>query len=688
MAKASAILRFVLLATACCAAPAWGQATKNKREPHIGYVYPAGGQRGTRFQMLIGGQNLRGAADAYVSGSGVQARVIQHYRPLMNLDTDQRQALQRHMRDLFEKQLAKLPPDHRERIPLGEFAKPAGIGKGGRGKKEPAASQAAALPEHPILLNLDGKSLRGLLDVRDELTNYRKRQPNMQIAESVLIEVTIDRKAAPGDREIRLGTRQELTNPLRFQVGTLPETREEETNDPGEYPFLPPQAPLDVPIVLNGQIKPGDVDRVAFRARKGQRLVIQMWARQLIPYLADAVPGWFQATLAVYDSSGRQVAFSDDFRFDPDPLLYFQVPEDGVYELEVHDSIYRGRDDFVYRVALAQQPFVTDIFPLGGRTGARTLAEADGWNLGEAHLPLATPPGTTGVRQTTLKQQGQLSNPVTYAVDMLPESTETEPNDAPEHASPIDLPRIINGRIDAPGDVDSFSFEGRAGQEVVAEVNARRLNSPLDSLLQLIDSSGQIMEWNDDREQKESGLLTHHADSYLRAKLPEDGTYRVRLSDAQRRGGPAYGYRLRISAPRPDFGLRATPSSLTLRAGSTVPITVYALRKDGFDGEVQIVPKDAPDGFVLSKAIIPAGQDHATINIQGPPRPLNGPVALELEGVARIGNQTVRREVTPAEDMMQAFAYQHLVPSQELLVLTVGNPRPAPRDQALRKRVK
>jgi hypothetical protein len=38
------------------AAPAWGQTAV--RDPHIGYVYPAGGQRGTTVQILIGGQHL------------------------------------------------------------------------------------------------------------------------------------------------------------------------------------------------------------------------------------------------------------------------------------------------------------------------------------------------------------------------------------------------------------------------------------------------------------------------------------------------------------------------------------------------------------------------------------------------------------------------------------------------------
>ncbi len=79
--------------------------------------------------------------------------------------------------------------------------------------------------------------------------------------------------------------------------------------------------------------------------------MIETHARRLIPYLADAVPGWFQATVAVYDANGNELASADDYRFDPDPVLYYEIPRDGEYEMEIHDAIYRGREDFVYRVS-------------------------------------------------------------------------------------------------------------------------------------------------------------------------------------------------------------------------------------------------------------------------------------------------------------------------------------------------
>ena len=73
----------------------------------------------------------------------------------------------------------------------------------------------------------------------------------------------------------------------------------------------------------------------------------------MIPYLADAVPGWFQATLTLRDAKGKEVAYTDDFRFNPDPIITYTIPADGEYLLEIKDSIYRGREDFVYRIAVS-----------------------------------------------------------------------------------------------------------------------------------------------------------------------------------------------------------------------------------------------------------------------------------------------------------------------------------------------
>ena len=652
-----------------CVATAWGQA--NRREPHIGYLYPAGGQQGSVFQVAAGGQYLRGVEDIHISGAGVRASVIEYVSPLRG---NQLRDVGKHLRVLVRQRVTEAA------------ARRGGAAPRNRDRRAADEEELPELPDHPLLRGLDQKDLRELMYLRDQLFDP-KAQRNTQIAEVVLIEVTIDPNAAPGDRELRLGARTGLTNPMLFQVGTLPETCEQEPNDPIATdakplarPLLsrPEAAPLDLPVVMNGQVTPGDVDRFRFRAQQGQQLVIQTQARHLVPYLADAVPGWFQATLALFDSEGTELAYADDYRFHPDPVLFYEVPEDGEYELEIRDSIYRGREDFVYRISVGEQPFITGMFPLGGRTGAETVASIDGWNLPAKQLPLDTQPGTPSIRQTSLRQDGSLSNCVTYAVDNLAECDEAEPNDTVADAQAIDLPRIVNGRVARPGDVDVFQFHGRAGDEVVAEVVGRRLYSPLDSLLRLTDASGRVLEWNDDYMEKDghlhrgTGLLTHHADSYLMARLPEDETYCVQLADAQNCGGDAYAYRLRISPPRPDFALRVTPSSIAVPAGRSVVVRVHALRKDGFHGDIQVELVGAPLGFRLHGGRIPGGHDSIRMTLTAPQKPLDKPVSLRLEGSAWTGEDTVRHPVVPSDDVMQAFLWRHLVPSQELMVAVTG----------------
>lgn len=669
--------RVWLLAALATAVPAWGQG--NQRDPHIGYLYPAGGQRGTRFEVLVGGQYLRGVRNAYVTGEGVQATILEYYPPLRNLNGDQRRELQRQFRELIQLRTAEalsedsLTPTGRELARRrGLDTQPKPDPKNGNAAGVANSAQSVELPRHYLLRDLENKSLKQLLSIREELLNARRRQPNPQIAETVLLEVVIDATAEPGDRELRLDLPAGLTNPMRFQVGLLPEVNEQEPNDPKPVSLVEDEPPLTLPFTMNGQIKPGDVDRFRFKADKGQRLVMAAHARHLIPYLADAVPGWFQATLSLYDEDGNEVAFSDDYRFDPDPVLLYEVPESGSYELEIRDSIYRGREDFVYRMTVGEEPFITESFPLGVRAGAKSVVAIDGWNLPGKRLVLNNEPGGERIREAAARKKDQRSNPVSYAVDMLPELSEKEPNDTIQDAQRIVLPRIINGRIEKPGDVDVFAFTARAGDQVVIEVHARRLLSPLDSLIRLTDETGTVLAWNDDYEDRESGLCTHHADSYLATRLPDAGQYYVHLVDAQNHGGDAYAYRLRISAPRPGFSLRLTPSSINARPGMAAMVCVYALRQDGFNGDIIVTLDDAPPGFRVDGGIIPSGRDRVCMTITAPPVPTPGPVTVQLKGAAKIGKETIERPVIPCEDMMQAFIYRHLVPSQELMVSVSG----------------
>lgn len=676
-------------------------AQSNPRVPHIGYLYPAGGQRGTEVTITAGGQNLRGGRQVHISGVGVRAEVLQFCPPLLNLGADERMEIQRRFREAFITKLEELTGkpltnlrDKAADKPKFSDPKPTEKSKDAAPSQTP--EETLKIPEHPLLDNLDNRSLRELVNIRMSLFPDRnKLQMNRQIAEGVQLKITIAPDAEPGSRELRIQTAAGLSNPIVFEVGTLPEIVEMEPNAGESIQAFPELSKLPqfmdsirpqtykLPIVFNGQIMPGDVDRFRFSVEQGQQIVVEARARNLIPYLADAVPGWFQATLALYDSGGKEVAFVDDYRFHPDPTMMVKIPRTGEYELEIRDAIYRGREDFVYRVSVGRQPYITQAFPLGGRAGQPVTAAIEGWNLASSQLPLETAAEGPHIRRAAVKDGDTPSNFILYAVDTLPEFTETETNDSPDQAQRVPIPIIINGRIDKDGDEDLFRLDLTAGQELVAEVYGRRLDSPIDSLLRLTDEKGNTVAVNDDFIVKENdlykdaqGVITHPADSWMQTQIKTSGIYYIHIRDTQGHGSSAHVYRLRICPPQPGFDLRMTPSSLNLRAGIPMPVTVYALRRDGFSGPIEVAVHNV-SGFRLDGGTIPEGVDRIRMTLTGLGNVSEDLVALHLEGEAQIRGTTVKSPVVPAEDMMQAFLYRHLVPSQEMIV-AVDRPKWSP----------
>ena len=559
-----------------------GAAAMAENEPHIGYIYPAGGQQGAVFQVTVGGRYLN-ASNVYCSGAGVSATILKYERQVT--PTEQKE-LQERLSAIQEKR------------------------KQGR---------------------LTAEEIKSAEEIRQKLNNFGRQLTNLSLGEFVTLQIVVAPNAEPGNREIRLLTANGFSNPIKFNVGKLSEItkkvwknipKEKGSMDP-ELDPKPTEVDVTLPVTINGQIPPGGVDRYRFAAREGQQIVVMVRARDLIPYISDAVPGWFQAAVTLYDESGKKLAYIDDYRFNPDPLLVYKVAAAGEYTLEIKDALYRGREDFVYRTTISEQLDVT------------------------------------------------ASNRMTVAGDTLPEIFEKEPNNTVEASQLVAVPVIISGHIDQSGDIDVFRFEGKKDEPIVAEVYARRLDSSLDSMLILTDASGRQLALNDDHEDKGAGLNTHHADSYIAVTLPEAGAYFIHIRDTQQAGGEAYSYRLRVSEPRPDFELRVTPSSLNVHGGASAPVTAHALRKDGFTGEIALELRDAPKGFTLTGAKIPVNQDQVRFTLNAPATAME-PFDLQFEGRAAIDGREVVRTAVPADDMMQAFSYRHLVPAQELKVAVTG----------------
>jgi hypothetical protein len=668
-------LPFLVLAIfAASASSVWAQSQ------YVGYVYPAGGQQGTTFPIRLGGQGLIHASDLVVSGEGVSVRLVEYHRVMNN----QELALLRRQLSELQKKESMVGDVMAAKMAWFEFPAPIGPVEGT--KQGQADSNEAASEKEVAKQNLIFR-LQSLFAEDERNAAVRAH------TELVFAEITVAPDAKPGRREIRVITKRGISNSLPFFVGQMPEVARKpmktakkqvlgkESLAQRKRPPEEEEMQITVPCTMNGQVAAGEVNRYHFQASKGQRLLISAKARQLVPYVADGVPGWFQAVLRLHDSSGREVAYNDDFRFAPDPVIRFEVPSDGEYVLTINEALFRGRESFTYRITIGELPFVTSIFPLGGRVGEPVKIEMHGWNLEQATLSAPPQDAKPGTHLLAASAGELVSNYVPFALDTLPECLDAEFNDEPAKAQQVTLPIIVNGRADHPGDWDVFEVEGKAGETIVAEVHARRLGSPFDSFVKVTGADGKVIALNDDHHDAASGLNTDHADSYLMVKLPADGKYFVHLGDTRRQAGKEYAYRLRISQPQPEFTLRLIPARIVVRSNASANVTVFAIRKDGFNGPIKLSFKDLPEGLQSSGATLAAGKESVGLSLKTSLTETDGPCKLNVVGSATVGDRELVHGAVPAEDRMQAFLWRHLSPADDLPALVYNPSYQPPADR-------
>jgi hypothetical protein len=188
-----------------------------------------------------------------------------------------------------------------------------------------------------------------------------------------------------------------------------------------------------------------------------------------------------------------------------------------------------------------------------------------------------------GVRHGRLSTAEGAASGLRFVVGDLPEIVEQEIDGDPIPRD-VKLPVTINGRIFPREDVDVWVVDAKKGQTIRCEVHAARLGSPLDSLVEVLDPNGRMIADNDDY---------YGSDSFVRFTATIDGKYRIRIRDANSRGGQAYVYRLTLTSDPwidrayPLGGKRGTKTRFEF-AGQGLPA-----------GAVEIaLPADGPRDFL------------------------------------------------------------------------------------------
>lgn len=474
-------------------------------------------------------------------------------------------------------------------------------------------------------------------------------------------EISIDPGAEPGIRDLRLESPEGASSRYFFRVGNIPEIREvKDHQSPGAAQNIG-----RLPAVINGQIYEGERDFYRFELSAGKTYVFDLAARAIRPYLADAVPGWFQAVMRLSDASGETAAYCDDWQNSPDPVIIFTPKKSGAYVLEIRDALFRGRDDFVYRLSAGELPFIEAAFPCGGGAQGETEVSLIGANLPSKTVKVSKSPGDGEMAEIRVRSGRLISNPVKFMFDSLPEENISPSEKPPENPSPV--PRIFNGVIRNPYDAHWVRFAAKKGEELVFEVFSARLGYPADARLRLYNAkTGAKIAENDDVDDPSFGLVTAQFDPRIIYRFREDGEYLLKLDDSRNQGGDDRVFRLKIAPPKKSVELTVTPANPQIPLGNFAPLTVRAVKRGGWDGKIEIAVKDLPKGFSAEKCAIEPGKDSSFLMIKSPDSSDVKSFIPSFSAKTKIGDADVELPVRASEELTQAFFIIHTLPVENI----------------------
>jgi hypothetical protein len=307
--------------------------------------------------------------------------------------------------------------------------------------------------------------------------------------QSALIEITVAKDVPPDVYRFRVQTPLGTSNMVPLAIGSLPEVKKSEKD-------MAPSLPVVLPATMVGTIAaPGDSDHYEFDGKAGEDVVFEV--------IASKLGSGLESLLTLSDSSGRVVAQAGKHDISPDATLHYRLPQDGKYTLAISDREGSGGKTDYYRLDAGALPYITKYFPLGVRAGETASVAVEGVNLGGIReLKIEAPKQAADWKTVPIKLQddaGLPLNKVRLVVGDLPEIPEQEPNNSLAQAQTVSLPVTINGHIDKgaklgeASDEDYFQFHALKGQQLTIAVEAARVGSPLDSVIEVLDAQGNAI---------------------------------------------------------------------------------------------------------------------------------------------------------------------------------------------------
>jgi hypothetical protein len=449
---------------------------------------------------------------------------------------------------------------------------------------------------------------------------------------SIKIRLSVLSDALPGVRDLRIATPQGVST-----VGQVVLVREAVVVDAGDNNKPESAQKIAVPCTLAGGIeKAEDIDCYAFTAQEGQSLVCHVQGGRIEDRIHD-LQTHLDPVLTLRTSSGAVVSMADN-TFAADPVLAHRFERSGDYVLEIRDVRYQGNADWQYAIEVSDQPWARSAFPPAVPPGSTMNLVLTGWNLPDSAVANWTAPGESenSTRWFSLTLGERQLNPVPMVICPLPLVTEPDPQ--PVQATgglaedpPLSVPFGWNGRLEAEADSDRVWFEAKKGDRFDLEVLARRLQSPVDPVLRIVNDQGGLVVENDDLS---TGRHTHPDSRIEGWAAPGDGRFAAEVRDLHGRGGSDFLYFLRVERSQPGFALETDTDKTLLMPGTSGVVFVRAYRKNGFAGEITLAIDGLPQGVTASAGrILADGKDGCIILTAAPDAPVGvGQVSITGEG--------------------------------------------------------
>lgn len=433
--------------------------------------------------------------------------------------------------------------------------------------------------------------------------------------------VSIAPDAPVGVYDARVMSRLGVSSARAFSVGNLAEISRTKPNNSIETAFA-----LPANTICNATMTKRAVDFFSFTGAKGKRMVVDC--------AAAGIDSRLTPVLIVADAKGGDLLVNRTTG-----LLDFTPPADGAYLIKVSDLTYQGGDRHFYRLALQEVA---------------------------AGAPAQRQPQTQTVSAMSWP-------PVGLAVTA--KESEKEPNDQPAEAQKIALPCDIAGSFYPAADVDTFEFTAKKGETWWVEVASERLGLNTDPfvLVQRVMPDGKLTDVAELYDIAPPMKVSSNGYSYDgpvydagspdvngKFEAKEDGMYRLQVRDlfGGTRGDANNIYRLIVREAAPDFSLAAWAVHMTLRNGDRAALSkpialragdarvfeVVAVRRDGFDGDIDVAMEDLPSGVTATGLRIAKGKPYGHLVLTAASDAKAGFSLARIVGRATIGGKEVTRD--------------------------------------------